>query len=358
MSDEIRAKLKDLANDIMPVIDDHFRKMVGDVLGVVGERYKSLEPETIRRVNTSISFGVAQVELSTIEKILANAASAEISAKANAVFADALEITTNYIYEKLIDGLVTIVDDIQTAAPSRQSVALFDAKQAIDAQEAEEASLTNSAEDSSNSEEDTPKPKPDASRRGPPARPAPGVPPARSPNVGGNRPTSVVPSPDKSPSTPEKSPATAAASAPSVARGGAGGSVRRGLPAGLDPSKMVGGVAGRGGFVLPPRSPQSAPKEDDPPPTASGAKKGVKAEAIASPPVGKPLGGTKKNAPSVKPLPKIKKVNKPTNDTDNLKAIDAAVKETPETTQLTHATKERPMVAKNRRPPTRRPRAV
>merc|ERR1712137_171720 len=113
----------------MPVVDKHFADMVQSVLSAVTERYSHLDSDSVRRINTSISFGVQPLEEKKIEKILASAASSEIAAKSNEVFASALEIATDYIYEKLIDGLVTIVEDVKTSEPRKQSVALFSADQ-------------------------------------------------------------------------------------------------------------------------------------------------------------------------------------------------------------------------------------
>lgn len=94
MASEVTKKLKELASEIMPVIDNHFHNMVAGIIELMKDSYKSLEPDAIRRVNTSISFGAQQLDPDTVEKILADAASAEISSKATEAFISALEITT------------------------------------------------------------------------------------------------------------------------------------------------------------------------------------------------------------------------------------------------------------------------
>merc|ERR1712137_557392 len=202
----------------MPVVDKHFADMVQSVLSAVTERYSHLDSDSVRRINTSISFGVQPLEEKKIEKILASAASAEIAAKSNEVFASALEIATDYIYEKLIDGLVTIVEEVKTSEPRKQSVALFTA------------------------EPEEPKPSPDTN--------TPDEPETNTAET--NTPSTATPDTNKPPPVTGRPPVRARPPVPGGGpRGrGARGGVRGGrvLPGGLDPSKMIGGR----GFQLPP----------------------------------------------------------------------------------------------------------
>jgi len=170
--------------------------------------------------------------------------------------------------------------------------------------------------------------------------------------------TPSTPEPKKSPAPPPRrgGPPPNRPS-PGVPRGGFRG---RGLPAGLDPTKMVPG-AGRG-FQLPPvgaRSPVAPvsmpPSTSEPESSSPSEKKRTGFGAKKSP---APKPAAKKPSASVKPVPKMPKPKKPSGDTQNIKAIDAAVKESDSTTPLTHVTRDRPMVRGNRRPPTRRPRVT
>jgi len=348
MADEITSKLKELAKDIMPVVDKHFAEMVQDVLGSITERYKNLDSDSVRRINTSISFGVQPLEEKKIEKILASAASAEIAAKSNEVFASALEIATDYIYEKLIDGLVTIVEEVKTSAPRKQSVALFTA------------------------EPEEPKPSPDTN--------TPDEPETNTAET--NTPSTATPDTNKPPPVTGRPPVRARPPVPGGGpRGrGARGGVRGGrvLPGGLDPSKMIGGrgfqlppVAGRAPVpprVMSPSEPasQNQTSNNRPAPPARNVpapkdpkkeKKGLFGRMGKSPkPAPKPAP-RKGGPPSLNNAPDVKKVKKPANDTGNLKALDVAKKAAEPAPTLTHATRDRPMVAKARRPPTRRPRA-
>jgi len=329
MADEITTKLRTLAKEIMPVVDKHFAEMVNSTIDTVSERYKSLDPDAVRRIKTSISFGVPPLEEKKIEDILANAASAEIASKSNEVFTAALEITTDYIYEKLIQGLITIVDDVKQVS-RRESTALFDSSKAPDKVATPRADPKKKDADASPS-------------KGPSARGRPPVPTRGSP--GGASPGRGAPPPARARGSPR-------------GRGVAGR-----IPDGLDPSKMLGGrgfglppVGARPGSMAPPPSspaPSTSPvverKESKEKPKKSGGLFGKKA---AKP---KPKGGAAGGA--VRPPPPVKKVAKPSGETENLKVMDQAQKEAPETTALTHATRERPMATRNRRPPTRRPRA-
>ena len=316
MADEITAKLRTLAKDIMPVVDKHFAEMVNSTIDTVSERYKSLDPDAVRRIKTSISFGVPPLEEKKIEDILANAASAEIASKSNEVFTAALEITTDYIYEKLIQGLITIVDDVkQVSRP--ESVALFDSSKAPDKVATPEKPKVDPKRKDSDS----------SPSRGPPTRGRPPVPTRGSP--GGGSPGRGAP--------------------PVRARGAPRGrGVAGRIPDGLDTSKMLGGR----GFGLPPvggpRSPAApAPQSPSSPPVErkeskekDKPKKGLFGKKT---PKAKPKGGSGGGA-AVRPAPPVKKVSKPSGETENLKVMDQAQKEAPDTAALTHATRERNMV--------------
>uniref|UniRef100_A0A7S4MID3 Uncharacterized protein n=1 Tax=Vannella robusta TaxID=1487602 RepID=A0A7S4MID3_9EUKA len=95
------------------------------------------------------------------------------------------------------------------------------------------------------------------------------------------------------------------------------------------------------------------------PPKDKKEKKGLFGRKSGKSPKPPPKAAPRKGGPpTMDNAPDVKKVKKPANDTGNLKALDVAVKKTTEQTPtLTHATRDRPMVAKARRPPTRRPRA-
>merc|ERR1712137_1390836 len=305
----------------MPVVDKHFADMVQSVLSAVTERYSHLDSDSVRRINTSISFGVQPLEEKKIEKILASAASAEIAAKSNEVFASALEIATDYIYEKLIDGLVTIVEEVKTSEPRKQSVALFTA------------------------EPEEPKPSPDTN--------TPDEPETNTAET--NTPSTATPDTNKPP------PVTGGGPRGRGARGGVRGG--RVLPGGLDPSKMIGGR----GFQLPPigaggprptppirvnapsgpPASQRSPSNNPAPSPAKDKKKGglfgKKSPAGQKKPAPKPAP-RKGGPPSMDKAPEVKKVKKPQNDTSNIKALDSAVKNAEKAPELTHATRDRPMV--------------
>mmetsp|Transcript_22643 Transcript_22643/g.89577 ORF Transcript_22643/g.89577 Transcript_22643/m.89577 type:complete len:1056 (-) Transcript_22643:76-3243(-) len=322
MAAEIREKLKELAGDIMPVVDNHFQNMVGGILETVKSNYTSLDQDSVRRINTSIQFGTEHLESSAVETILASAASAEIARQANKAFGSALEIVTDYIFEKLGDSLQAIVEDVHME-PQRQSVAIFDASKELEKVEAEEK------------------------KKAPPA---------------------VAPR-DKSPMPGRKVPPPVAPRAGASPARGRGRGLASTLPAGFDPTRMLG--AGRGGFAPPPRNvapdPPSGEEEPEKEPEKGEAerkdsdKKDPKKKGGLFGRKSKDSKGKSPKPPSRKtakgaPPTTVKKVKKPSGETSNIKAIDVAVKEADKTPELTHHTRDRPMVQRKRKPPTRRPR--
>jgi hypothetical protein len=379
MVDEITAKMREIANDVLPVVDLHYRTMVDRVIDTVRDKYKSLNNDTVRRLNTSINFGAQELEAQTVQKILSSAAAIEICTKANDSFMSALEIATGYIFEKLAEGMQDIVDDVhkapQSDEPTYQAPPTFTT-----------SSSASSVHDDTTSIDDS-----DASFDEPPSRPPPKT---RAPDPPtGAKPPAVAPRPDRPerpgrPSSNISASPSSSASPPSPGgptlgggrgRGlspgaGAAPSVGRGrgnlvIPGGLDPSKMlIGG---------PPRKPVAAAAEPpSPEPTAAPvvAKEEPPKKAAASP--AKPddkkaaksssgggLFGRKKPAapdpkksasPSKPAAARPPSVARPAASGGGDSVLDSVPTEVNTITE--HLTKDRPMIQRKRKPPTRRPR--
>ena len=125
MAGEISKKLKGITSDLLPVIDTNFNHLVNGMVEVIKSKFKSIEPDAPRRVHASINFGVQRVDREVVERILAGVAASELSSKASAMMTSAMEITTDYLYEKFAEGLQEILDDVRKET-QRESIALFD----------------------------------------------------------------------------------------------------------------------------------------------------------------------------------------------------------------------------------------
>lgn len=343
LNDAVTQRMKEITSEILPIIDEHFRNMVGEIITAVGSNYKSFDRDMIRRLHTSVSFGSKEIDSKGLEKILTESASSEIAAKANEAFSSALEITTDYVLEKITDGLQGIIEGIQAApqptlhnqpgSGQRDSILLFESPVAS------ESLLSSSS---------------DEGKKLPPVAPrrTNAITGAGAATVGGG---TLAAAPRVASVSSKTTPAAgiqAAVAAAAVAGGGSPSSIKgrgRALPAGLDPTKLVAGIAGRG---MPPRpvasaSPTKSILDDDDDDDDESKKK---AKVVAKPKVaGKPGNISDPH----RPPPAIKKIKKPKHDTNVIKKIPDVASEP---TDLDHITRDRPMVTKKRKPPTRRPR--
>ena len=396
MVDEITAKMREIANEVLPVVDLHYRTMVSRVIDTVREKYKSLDNDTVRRLNTSINFGAQELEAQTVQRILSSAAATEICTKANDSFMSALEIATGYIFEKLAEGMQDIVDDVhkapQTDDDYRPTSTSSSSSSSL-ATAAHQDSADLSADDSADTSADE---TPVYIKSGPPKARAPDPPTIGSKPAAGAAAAATPARPDR-PARPgsnvDAQPVTppagrgrgspAAGASPAAAAGASPGRGRGNLviPGGLDPSRMLvgGGPPPRKPAAEEPAPPPAAAAAAAPAPSASPAK-----AAAATPPSksaksssgGGGLFGRKK-APAPEPKkPDAKKPAPPSAGSKPKPPAAGAAKPaaaagggaaagdgnvldsvpTEVNTITEHLTKDRPMIQRKRKPPTRRPR--
>eukprot|EP01103_Thecamoeba_quadrilineata_P017200 TRINITY_DN599_c0_g2_i1.p1 TRINITY_DN599_c0_g2~~TRINITY_DN599_c0_g2_i1.p1 ORF type:complete len:1159 (-),score=276.83 TRINITY_DN599_c0_g2_i1:134-3610(-) len=107
---------------ILPIYSQQRSELISRSLTLIQEKYKSLDSDVIRRLRINISLGAKDLEASTVEKILADIAGAELSQKANETILSTIQLATDYIFEKLSDQLVAVLEDIQqVTAPTPSS---------------------------------------------------------------------------------------------------------------------------------------------------------------------------------------------------------------------------------------------
>eukprot|EP01100_Stratorugosa_tubuloviscum_P001010 TRINITY_DN1224_c4_g1_i1.p1 TRINITY_DN1224_c4_g1~~TRINITY_DN1224_c4_g1_i1.p1 ORF type:complete len:1158 (-),score=655.33 TRINITY_DN1224_c4_g1_i1:200-3643(-) len=125
MADKLKESLRSVAASVQPVFSDQYRELISRLMGTVQQNYKSMDNNTVRRLGMSINLGGKDLELEQIEKVLVDTAADELASKASECFMSAVQLATDYIYEKLTDSLQGILDDMQnsraTATPSTSS---------------------------------------------------------------------------------------------------------------------------------------------------------------------------------------------------------------------------------------------
>jgi len=112
MSQTLQDHMKTVAEQMIPVVEEQYQALVRAIMDYIGDRYPSLERDTIRRLQVNMSFGGKQMDTEAVTKIL-NETVKEISQAAQLSLMSAVTITSDYLYEKLGDKLREIIDDLE-----------------------------------------------------------------------------------------------------------------------------------------------------------------------------------------------------------------------------------------------------
>ena len=126
MKNDLNEKLKGLAFEIIPVINNHMNDMQGRIMGILEKRYHSMSRDTQNRLRLNMQFGAKDVDPEEVGKIIMESTAAQIIRKAEESYQSAIDISSDYIYEKLMEGLNNIIDEVvvQAAAPSSQATSI------------------------------------------------------------------------------------------------------------------------------------------------------------------------------------------------------------------------------------------
>jgi Ran GTPase-activating protein (RanGAP) involved in mRNA processing and transport len=117
MKQEMNEKLKNLAFDIIPVINSHMNKMQSNILSIVEKRYGSIDKETRSRLRLNMQFGAKDVDPEEIGKLIMESTASQIIRKAEDSYSSAISISSDYLYEKLMEGLQNIIEEVVVQAP-------------------------------------------------------------------------------------------------------------------------------------------------------------------------------------------------------------------------------------------------
>jgi len=109
---EMKKKLVSFVGELAQLVGSMKSQMRQRIVETISGSLKSIDEDTARRLGVAIEFGTKAFDHTTLERILVSAAGAEIMMRANECFASAAELATDYMYEKLMDSLDEIYEDI------------------------------------------------------------------------------------------------------------------------------------------------------------------------------------------------------------------------------------------------------
>ncbi|KYQ93272.1 leucine-rich repeat-containing protein (LRR) [Tieghemostelium lacteum] len=340
---ELNQKLKDFVSVINDVINKKKNEMTQQILEAMQGTYKSMDQQSYKRLATAIQFGSKDVDETQIHSTLVKGAGAELSQRAHECFISALDIASDYTYEKISLGLESVFKDLvieenqsanesvtpsatDSPVPTRANQTTTSTAQSSSGNLAAALTTNTPVIPATNTTVTTPTPTPTPTTTTT-TTPTSGGPPPIVPRTGAAAVTSNPISPEIVPQPVSKTgakllPNSAVASA--IAK------------------TAVFGVGGP-----PPRKPVAQqPVESTPTTTTTSTPSSItpnKAKPAITPRTTTPSKDTKDTKDS--------KDSKKGGKGDGLSAVPEGDSE-----ELVHITKGRPQMAHKRKPPTRRPR--
>eukprot|EP01105_Mastigella_eilhardi_P005915 TRINITY_DN17594_c0_g1_i1.p1 TRINITY_DN17594_c0_g1~~TRINITY_DN17594_c0_g1_i1.p1 ORF type:complete len:1166 (+),score=359.54 TRINITY_DN17594_c0_g1_i1:518-3499(+) len=94
--------------------------MKSKMMELLEKNFESFDAETFRPLKTAIDYGAKPFDDSTLENILVNAAGTEILNKASEFYSSTVEVATDYVYEKVMDSLDDLFEDITSEKPEAE----------------------------------------------------------------------------------------------------------------------------------------------------------------------------------------------------------------------------------------------
>ncbi|KAK5582324.1 hypothetical protein RB653_003907 [Dictyostelium firmibasis] len=307
---ELNQKLKDFVQVVNDVIDAKKNEMTQQILESMQNTFQSMDGPTIKRLATTIKYGSKDVDEQQIHSTLVKGAGAELSSRAHECFISALDIASDYTYEKITIGLDSVFKDLVL----------------------EESQAQN---ESGTPVPDSPVPSRSPQPTSPPiiSQPTPtsNAPPVTAPRTGAAAPFK--------PANPPPSSTTTAPGVPKptqpVSKFGAK------LSANSAVAEAIARNMGGGG--APPIRKPVAPEPEPEPVTPTKDVAPIKSKPVVAP----------RSTPTPTPTPTKTPVKKPSGP-----SVPGSISDAPESdsAELTHVTASRPQINAKRKPPTRRPR--
>eukprot|EP01133_Synstelium_polycarpum_P015678 gene15678-18632_t len=371
---ELNQKLKEFVNVALDVINQKKTEMLQQIIEQMQGTFKSMDPQSYKRLATGIQFGSKDVDESHIEATLIKGAGAELSNRVHECFLSSLDIASDYTYEKIGNGLESVFQDLVREEESSNSAEAPETPQPVRSNPPQAAapSVPTPTKAAAPSEvvtptkaaepvvvtptkvvEPTPTP---ASAPATPANPTPVVAstptPVSAPATPSAPVTSSQPPSSKPPPPPRNADPSATPTSPEVVSQPTPQPMfKPGIKVNTNPA-LAAAIARNIGGAPPLRKP--APKEEAPAPAAS-APVSAPTPAASKP---KPPAPAPRSAPTTTPTKPSKdsKDSKKSSGSSSSGPSDLAAIPDSDADALTHITKSRPQVAHKRKPPTRRPR--
>eukprot|EP01116_Phalansterium_solitarium_P004867 TRINITY_DN1604_c1_g3_i1.p1 TRINITY_DN1604_c1_g3~~TRINITY_DN1604_c1_g3_i1.p1 ORF type:complete len:955 (-),score=337.75 TRINITY_DN1604_c1_g3_i1:456-3320(-) len=118
LEEQLRAALGDFVQQIHPLYAGTRSQLIDSVRDHVRTSYRSLDDDTIKRLQPALAYGGKDLHLDDFEKLLVQEVGGQILSKANQAFHSTTTIASDYLYEKLQDRLEEIHFDLmQSSAP-------------------------------------------------------------------------------------------------------------------------------------------------------------------------------------------------------------------------------------------------
>ncbi|GAM21013.1 hypothetical protein SAMD00019534_041880 [Acytostelium subglobosum LB1] len=109
---ELNKKLKEFVDVVADVINQKREEMLQQIVQTMQGTFKSFDQQTYKRLATGIQYGAKDFDETNIEETLVKGAGAEMSNRVHECFISALEIASDYTYEKIGNGLEDAYQDI------------------------------------------------------------------------------------------------------------------------------------------------------------------------------------------------------------------------------------------------------
>ncbi|KAF2075298.1 hypothetical protein CYY_003375 [Polysphondylium violaceum] len=320
---ELNAKLKDFVKVANDIIDAKKNEMTQQILESMSSTFKSMDPQTYKRLATGIQFGSKDVDEIQIHSTLVKGAGAELSSRANECFISALDIASDYTYEKISLGLEIVFKDLleeslaENSNDSSPAPSKFVPSEKPTEKPPKESFLSPTKEQ-----------QPPVAATSPVSAPPTSAPPL-APRTGAAAPPQspeVIPQPVFKPSGLKLAGANSAVAA----------AIARNIGGGAPPIRKPAAPMSEGSVPPSSTTPTPAPSGFKPKPVAPPRSAGTAPSSAAAP--SKPIVAKKPSPPSANASGDISTA--PDSNTE----------------ELVHVTKDRPQVAHKRKPPTRRPR--
>jgi hypothetical protein len=109
----LKAKLQSIAEELSPLLAQHLMGLKRKMLDIIKNGYASLDEDTVRRIGTGISFGTREVDVKELQDVMVVAAGADIAVRSQESYQSAVDIASDYCFEKLEENLIQITERLQ-----------------------------------------------------------------------------------------------------------------------------------------------------------------------------------------------------------------------------------------------------